>query len=67
MSTPDLEAIRQYEKMLSVEEALIGAEHDVNIEEITEVRAVVYHHVYTYSFVLTNTCTYIILCILIVI
>ena len=33
----DLEAIQQYEKMLSIEEALMGAEADVNIEEITGV------------------------------
>ena len=38
MFITDLEAIQQYEKILSVEEALIGAEHDVNIEEISEVR-----------------------------
>ena len=37
MSIIDLEAIQQYEKMLSVEEALTGAEPDVNIEELTEV------------------------------
>ena len=35
--TTDLEAVQQYEKMLSIEEALMGAEPDVNIEEITGV------------------------------
>ena len=33
----DLEAIQQYEKMLFVEEALMGAEADVNVEEISGV------------------------------
>ena len=33
----DLEAIQQYEKMLSIEEALMTAEPDVNVEEITGV------------------------------
>ena len=37
VSVTDLEAVQQYEKMLSIEEALMGAEPDVNIEEITEV------------------------------
>ena len=37
MSITDLEAIKQYEKMLSIEEALMGAEPDVNVEEITGV------------------------------
>ena len=33
----DLEAIQQYEKMLSIQEALMGAEGDVNVEETTGV------------------------------
>ena len=37
VSVTDLEAVQQYEKMLSIEEALMGAEPDVNIEEITGV------------------------------
>ena len=33
----DLEAIQQYGKTLSIEEALMGAEADVNVEEISGV------------------------------
>ena len=32
VSMTDLEAIQQYEKMLSIQEALMGAEGDVNVE-----------------------------------
>ena len=32
VSVTDLEAIQQYEKMLSIEEALMGAEADANVE-----------------------------------
>ena len=50
MSVIDLVALQQYEKMLSIEEALMGAEPDVNVEEITEVRKsgclCTYKHVY---------------------
>ena len=37
VSMTDLEAIQQYEKMLSIQEALMGAEGDVNVEETTGV------------------------------
>ena len=37
VSITDIEAVQQYEKMLSIEEVLMGAEPDVNIEEITGV------------------------------
>ena len=47
----DLEAIQQYEKMLSIEEALMGAEADVNVEEITGVSCL---SVYIYTYVCSN-------------
>ena len=41
----DLEAIQQYEKMLSIEEALMGVEADVNVEEITGVNCYLYTYI----------------------
>jgi len=46
----DLEAIQQYEKMLFIEETLMDAESDVNVEEITGVSCSVMH-VHTYIYV----------------
>ena len=37
VSMTDLEAIQPYKKMLSIQEALMGAEGDVNVEETTGV------------------------------
>ena len=51
ISTIDLEAIQQYEKMLSIEEALMGAEADVNVEEITGVSCL---SVYIYTYVVMS-------------
>ena len=51
ISMIDLEAIQQYEKMLSIEEALMGAEADVNVEEITGVSCL---SVYIYTYVVMS-------------
>ena len=50
ISMIDLEAIQQYEKM-SIEEALMGAEADVNVEEITGVSCL---SVYIYTYVVMS-------------
>ena len=36
MYITDLEAIQQYKKMLFIEEALIGAEADVNMKKLVQ-------------------------------
>ena len=56
----DLEAIQQYEKMLSIEEALFGAEADVNVEEITGVScSSVYIYMYVVMSCIVHMCMYI--------
>ena len=58
MSITDLEAVQQYEQMLFIEEALIGAETDVTVEEIAEVHELSPSCVHTYIFTYAHTYTH---------
>ena len=58
----DLEAIQQYEKMLSIQETLMGAEGDVNVEETTGVSCLSCLSACMHTNISTYVCNHIMYC-----